>query len=73
MGEFKTKPYRPSSGTAGDAFMNQFCYQCKKDGFNGVSGESCQIVLIHIFMMLTTQIILSNGYKMQMALDALNF
>ena len=39
-----TKSYKPSSGTAGDAFMTEFCYQCKKDRFNGASGQSCQII-----------------------------
>lgn len=25
------KPYRPSNGTEGEIFMEQFCYRCKHD------------------------------------------
>lgn len=25
------KPYRPSNGTEGDFFMEDFCYRCKND------------------------------------------
>lgn len=26
-----TRPYQPSNGTEGEAFMERFCYRCKRD------------------------------------------
>lgn len=40
------KPYRPSNGTCGDMFMEEFCYRCKKEDFNEETGEGgCNILL----------------------------
>lgn len=35
------KPYRPSNGTEGEIFQEQFCYQCKNDS----EEEGCDILL----------------------------
>jgi hypothetical protein len=38
------KPYRPSNGSEGEWFMEDFCYKCKMD-----ENESCEIVAKTMF------------------------
>jgi hypothetical protein len=34
-----TRPFRPSNGTGGELFCEQFCYRCKRD-----VDENCEIL-----------------------------
>lgn len=47
MGQYTGKKYRPSNGTEGDGFMENFCYQCIHDNpdYNARSPR-CEIMTL---------------------------
>ena len=43
--ELEGKLYRPSNGTEGEMFMEQFCYKCVHDkAYQDGTGDSCEII-----------------------------
>ncbi len=47
------KPYRPSNGTEGEMFMEQFCNRCGHDeAYQNGTGDSCEIVANTLFYAL---------------------
>ena len=41
------RPYQPSNGTEGEAFMERFCYRCKHDAEfqQDETREGCQLIV----------------------------
>jgi len=43
--KYAGKPYRPSNGTEGEMFMEDFCYQCAHDEeFQRTGNNGCEVL-----------------------------